>query len=59
MTGRVLVLGAAGRLGSKAAEAFRAAGWSVTGLVRPGSAASASSRTRIVEVHALDYDAVA
>jgi nucleoside-diphosphate-sugar epimerase len=59
MTGRVLVLGAAGRLGSKAAEAFRAAGWSVTGLVRPGSAARAPSRTRIVEVHALDYDAVA
>jgi nucleoside-diphosphate-sugar epimerase len=59
MTGRVLVLGAAGRLGSKATEAFRAAGWSVTGLVRPGSAARAPSRTRIVEVHALDYDAVA
>jgi nucleoside-diphosphate-sugar epimerase len=59
MTGRVLVLGAAGRLGSRAAEAFRAAGWSVTGLVRPGSAARAPSRTRIVEVHALDYNAVA
>jgi nucleoside-diphosphate-sugar epimerase len=59
MTARVLVLGAAGRLGSKAAEAFRAAGWSVTGLVRPGGAARAPSRVRIVEVHALDYDAVA
>jgi nucleoside-diphosphate-sugar epimerase len=59
MTARVLVLGAAGRLGSKAAEAFRAAGWSVTVLVRPGGAARAPSRIRVVEVHALDYDAVA
>src|SRR5262245_50810377 len=56
---RALVRGGAGRLGSRAAEAFRAAGWSVTGLVGPGSAARAPSRTRIVEVHALDYDAVA
>jgi nucleoside-diphosphate-sugar epimerase len=59
MTGRALVLGAAGRLGFRAAEAFRAAGWSVTGLVRPGAAARAPKRIRIVEVHALDYDAVA
>ena len=59
MTARVLVLGAAGRLGSKAAEAIRAAGWSVTGLVRPGGAVRAPSRIRVVEVHALDYDAVA
>jgi len=59
MTGRVLVLGAAGRLGSKAAEAFRAARWSVTGLVRPSGAARAPPRIRAVEAHALDYDAVA
>ena len=59
MTARVLVLGAAGRLGSKAAEAFRAAGWSVTGLVRPGGAVRAPARTKVVEVHALDYGAVA
>jgi nucleoside-diphosphate-sugar epimerase len=35
MSGRILVLGAAGRLGYAAAEAFRDAGWSVRGLVRP------------------------
>ena len=38
MSGRILVLGAAGRLGFAAAEAFRDAGWSVKGLVRPGRA---------------------
>jgi nucleoside-diphosphate-sugar epimerase len=35
MNGRILVLGAAGRLGYTAAEAFRDAGWNVRGLVRP------------------------
>src|SRR5262245_46188338 len=35
MNGQVLVLGAAGRLGSATAEAFRSAGWRVKGLVRP------------------------
>jgi nucleoside-diphosphate-sugar epimerase len=59
MTSRVLVLGATGRLGHKAAEAFRAAGWSVASLVRPGAAPRAPSRTEVVEVDALDYDAVA
>ncbi len=34
-TGSILVLGAAGRLGFAAAEAFREAGWTVKGLVRP------------------------
>lgn len=58
MTSRVLVLGAAGRLGYKAAEAFRAAGWSVTSLVRPAGSKRAPPRTDIVEAHALDYDAV-
>ena len=33
---RILVLGAAGRLGYVAATAFRDAGWTVRGLVRPG-----------------------
>jgi nucleoside-diphosphate-sugar epimerase len=56
---RILVLGAAGRLGYKAAQAFRAARWSVTGLVRPGSAARAPAGTEIVEISALDHDAVA
>lgn len=37
MKGQILVLGAAGRLGFAAAEAFRDAGWSVKGLVRPGA----------------------
>ena len=40
MSGRILVLGAAGRLGYTAAEAFRDAGWTVKGLVRPGRAAA-------------------
>ena len=35
-TGRILVLGAGGRLGAAAAVAFRDAGWTVRGLVRPG-----------------------
>ena len=35
MTGRIIVLGAAGRLGFAAGEAFRDAGWQVKGLVRP------------------------
>jgi nucleoside-diphosphate-sugar epimerase len=56
---RILVLGAAGRLGYKAAQAFRAARWSVTSLVRPGSAARAPAGTEVVEISALDHDAVA
>ncbi|CAN0513899.1 unnamed protein product, partial [Phaeothamnion confervicola] len=38
MKSRVIVLGARGRLGFVAAEAFRDAGWAVKGLVRPGRA---------------------
>ena len=34
MSGRILILGAAGRLGHAAAEAFRDAGWKVASLVR-------------------------
>ncbi len=49
MTGRILVLGAAGRLGYAAAEAFRSAGWKVTSLVRPGAAQRAPRNTKIVE----------
>ena len=59
MRSRVLILGAAGRLGYKAAQAFHAARWSVTSLVRPGSAARAPAGTEIVEISALDHDAVA
>jgi nucleoside-diphosphate-sugar epimerase len=58
MSGRIVVLGAAGRLGRKAAEAFRDAGWSVASLVRPGGAAHAPAHTEIVEIHALDHAAV-
>src|SRR5262245_10326273 len=59
MSARVLVLGAAGRLGHAAAEAFRDAGWSVASLVRPGNASRAPADTEIVEIHALDHAAVA
>src|SRR5205809_1757320 len=58
MSARVLVLGAAGRLGHAAARAFRDAGWSVASLVRPDSAARAPADTEVVEVHALDHAAV-
>src|SRR5215471_17772207 len=50
MNARVLVLGAAGRLGHAAARAFRDAGWSVASLVRPGSAARGAD----VVLHALN-----
>jgi len=49
MSGRILVLGAAGRLGYAAATAFREAGWTVTSLVRPGAAHRAPRGTKIVE----------
>jgi nucleoside-diphosphate-sugar epimerase len=49
MSGRVIVLGAAGRLGYAAAEAFRDAGWSVKGLVRPGRAGAVPHRVEAVE----------
>ena len=58
MSSRVLVLGAAGRLGHTAAEAFRDAGWTVTSLVRPGAAARAPAGTEPIEVDALDHAAV-
>jgi nucleoside-diphosphate-sugar epimerase len=44
-------LGAAGRLGFAAADAFRAAGWSVKGLVRPGAAWRAPNGIEIVETN--------
>ena len=49
MTGRILVLGAAGRLGFAAAEAFRDAGWNVRGLVRPGRAKAVPRGVEAVE----------
>lgn len=58
MSERILVLGAAGRLGHKAAEAFRNDGWNVASLVRPGGAERAPADTEILEIHALDHAAV-
>jgi nucleoside-diphosphate-sugar epimerase len=49
--GQILVLGAAGRLGFAAAEAFREAGWSVKGLVRPGAAWRAPSGIDVIETN--------
>ena len=49
MKGRILVLGAAGRLGFVAAEAFRDAGWQVKGLVRPGRAGAVPRRIEAIE----------
>jgi nucleoside-diphosphate-sugar epimerase len=50
MTGTILVMGAAGRLGYTAAEAFRDAGWSVKSLVRPGRTAAAPPKTEVFQV---------
>lgn len=58
MSGRILVLGAAGRLGFSAAEAFRDAGWDVKGLVRPRRASFVPRGVEPVEVVARP-DAVA
>lgn len=58
MTGRIVVLGGAGRLGRMAAQAFRAAGWQVASLVRARSAGSAAPGTEIVEIDARDTAAV-
>jgi nucleoside-diphosphate-sugar epimerase len=49
MTGQILVLGAAGRLGFTAAEAFRTGGWRVKGLVRPGRAGAVPRGVEAVE----------
>lgn len=49
MKGKILVLGAAGRLGAIAAVAFRDAGWTVKGLVRPGRAGAVPRRVEAVE----------
>jgi nucleoside-diphosphate-sugar epimerase len=58
MTGRIVVLGGAGRLGRAAAEAFRSAGWQVASLVRGSSATVAAPGTEIIEVDALDSESV-
>jgi nucleoside-diphosphate-sugar epimerase len=58
MTGRILVLGAAGRFGHAAAEAFRDAGWAVSSLVRPGAASRAPMGTEILQVDITNRAAV-
>src|ERR1700678_3607027 len=58
MTGRVIVLGGAGRLGRAAAQAFQAAGWQVASLVRASAAAGAAPGTGIIEVDARDTASV-
>jgi nucleoside-diphosphate-sugar epimerase len=58
MTGRIVVLGGAGRLGRAAAQAFQAAGWQVASLVRGSSAAGAAPGTEIIEVDARDTASV-
>ncbi|HSR78250.1 MAG TPA: NAD-dependent epimerase/dehydratase family protein [Xanthobacteraceae bacterium] len=59
MSGRILVLGAAGRVGRRAAEAFRDAGWEVASLVRGASADHAAPGTQVLEVDARDAESVA
>src|SRR5215510_5002097 len=58
MPGRILVLGAAGRLGRIAAEAFRNAGWTVASLARGRSIHNIASGTEPVEVDIRDLGAV-
>ena len=50
MSDSILVMGAGGRFGHAAAEAFRDAGWRVKSLVRPGKAAFAARGTEVVEI---------
>ena len=59
MSGRILVLGAAGRVGRRAAQAFRDAGWEVASLVRGVSADRAAPGTQVLEVDARDAESVA
>lgn len=50
MSESILIMGAGGRFGYSAAEAFRDAGWRVRSLVRPGKVAFAARGTDVVEV---------
>jgi nucleoside-diphosphate-sugar epimerase len=49
MKSKILVLGAAGRLGYAAAETFRDSGWAVKGLVRPGRADAVPRKVEAIE----------
>lgn len=50
------MLGAAGRFGFAAAEAFRMGGWMVTSVVRPGAGSRAPRGTEVIETRVLDGD---
>jgi nucleoside-diphosphate-sugar epimerase len=58
MTGRILILGAAGRFGRVAAAAFRDAGWDVVSLVHARSAERIAPGTTLVTADASDRAAV-
>jgi nucleoside-diphosphate-sugar epimerase len=49
MGDRILILGAAGRLGYVAAETFRDAGWQVVAFVRPGAGGRVARGVKVVE----------
>lgn len=56
---RVLILGANGRFGLAAAQAFDAAGWEVVAQVRRAPAAGMPVRARIVALPTTDVEAIA
>src|SRR4051812_37776917 len=56
---RVLILGANGRFGLAAAQAFDAAGWEVLAQVRRAPAAGMPARARIVALPPSDIDGIA
>lgn len=58
MSGRILILGAAGRLGRAAAEVFRDADWSVESQVRARSARNIAAGTRPIEIDANDAPSI-
>jgi nucleoside-diphosphate-sugar epimerase len=58
MTGRAIVLGAAGQFGRAAAQAFHAGGWQVASLVRGRSSVRAVPGTQVIEIDARDGAAV-
>jgi nucleoside-diphosphate-sugar epimerase len=55
---RILVLGATGQFGRAAAQAFRAAGWSVASLVRGSAGNAIAPGTELIEVDARDAASV-
>src|SRR3954471_15675478 len=55
---RVLILGANGRFGLAAAQAFDAAGWDVLAQVRRAPAADMPARARILALPTSDVDAI-